>query len=64
MLTRHGRKNGSGLIPYAECCRVLGWLSHPNRGETFSFLADLEELGVVRQVPYHGIKISSEGVKK
>lgn len=64
LLQKHGKKTGSGTIPYAECCRVLGWLYHLDRGETFIFLGELEELGLVRQVPYHGIKINSKGSKK
>lgn len=64
LLKKHGRKTGSGTIPYAECCRILSWLFHLNREETFIFLGELEEFGLVRQVPYHGIKISSEGKKK
>jgi hypothetical protein len=64
MLVKHGKKSGTGLIPNAECYRILGWLYHLNRKESFNFLNELQELGLCTIIPYHGIKIINEEKKK
>lgn len=50
--------NGKGrYIPLPECKRVLSHLFHLTKEEAYNFLDEMEQLGLVEQVPYHGIKI-------
>lgn len=59
LLERHAIKSGGGLISFPECRRVLSWLYHLDREEVYLFLAELEEQGMCKVVPFRDVKISS-----
>ncbi len=60
LINKHAIKSSGGLISFAECRRVLSWLYHLNRNEVYLFLAELEEQGLCKVVPFRGVKISSD----
>lgn len=59
LLERHARGNG-GYISFPECRRVLSHLYHLSKDEVFVFLGEMEEQGLCRIIPYHGVKINRE----
>lgn len=56
-LNKHATKSGGDIISYKECKRVFSWLYHINTDEVFLFLRELEERGLLVQVPGHGVRI-------
>jgi hypothetical protein len=64
LIVLHAKKTSGGIYPFAECRKVLAWLFHFERGEVFAFLGEMEEQGLCRIIPYHGVRIDGERGKK
>jgi len=56
-LVKHGVKRSSGIIPYPEVKRVLSWLFHFNKSESWEFIAELQSSKLIKRYPYHGILV-------
>ena len=55
------RRTRGGIIRFPEVFHTLSWLLHLNKQESWRFLAELEQLGLIRVVWGHGIRIIENG---
>lgn len=55
-LERHALKTRGGrFVSFPECRSVLSHLFHLKGDEAFHFLEEMEQQGLCRLIPYHGI---------
>ena len=47
----------NAIIPFPEVNRVMSWMFHCGRSDRQILISELERLGFVEVVPFHGIKI-------
>ncbi len=47
----------NAIIPFPEVNRVMSWMFHCGRNDRQILISELERLGFVEVVPFHGIKI-------
>jgi len=55
------KRTSGGIIRFPEVFHALSWLLHLNKQESWKFLAELEQLGLIRVVWGHGIRILENG---
>ncbi len=64
LIVLHAKKTSGGIYSFSECRRVLAWLFHFDADEVFAFLGEMEEQGICKIIPYHGIRIDGGRGKK
>jgi len=47
----------NAIIPFPEVNRVMSWMFHCGKDDRQMLISELEGLGFVEVVPFHGIKI-------
>lgn len=49
----------NAIIPFPEVNRVMSWMFHCGKNDRQILISELERLGFVEVVPFHGIRILS-----
>ena len=47
----------NSIIPFPEVNRVMSWLFHCGRDDRVILIWELERLGFIETIPYHGIRL-------
>ncbi len=62
ILNRCKDKTPSGIIRFPEVYHTLSWMLHLNKREARRFIKELENYGLVKVIPFNGIRILREEV--
>jgi hypothetical protein len=57
LLDKHAKKRASGIIPFPEIFKVLGWGLRLKKPESKKFIQEMRRVGLIEFFPFHGIRL-------